>query len=284
MNFFESHFWYTKGQRNGILFLLLTLIIVLVSIDMLNNRKEFVYNEIEFDLIQQKIDSLKRLQAEKPEYVERKFNPNYLTDYKAYRLGLSVEEIDRLFLFRDSGKFINSKAEFQRVTQVSDSLLNQIAPLFSFPKWAGEKTPAKPLPTKSNSKIIGLNTVTVKGLMEIEGMQYRLAQRILSYRKFLGGYSIDNQLYEVYDLKMELVPKILKSYPLLSPPVIQKTNVNKASFKEILSNPYIDYGLTKKIMRYRQEQLIIKNLEELKKLDSFPLENFDRIALYLCAE
>ena len=284
MNFFESHFWYTKGQRNGILFLLLTLIIVLVSIDMLNNRKEFVYNEIEFDLIQQKIDSLKRLETEKPEYIERKFNPNYLTDYKAYRLGLSVEEIDRLFLFRGSGKFINSKEEFQQVTLVSDSLLNQIAPLFSFPKWISKKKTANPMTKKSNSKIIGLNKVSVKDLMEIEGMQYRLAQRILAYRKLLGGYSIGDQLFEVYDLKMELVPKILSSYPILTPPVIQKTNVNKASFKEILSNPYVDYGLTKKIIRYKQEHLIIKNLEELKKLDSFPLENFDRISLYLCAE
>lgn len=284
MNFFESHFWYTKGQRNGILFLLLTLIAVITAIDYLNNKEEFVYNEYEFDLIQQKIDSLKRLKSSKPKFEERKFNPNYLTDYKAYRLGLSVEEIDRLFLFRSSGKFVNSKEEFQQVTEVSDSLLNEIAPSFSFPKWISKKKHVSSNTKKTSPKIIGLNTVSVQDLMEIEGMEFRLAQRILAYRKFLGGYSLDKQLYEVYDLKVELVPKILKSYPLLKPPTIQKTNVNKATFKEILSNPYVDYGLTKKIMRLKDEQLIINDLHELKKIDSFPLENFDRIALYLCAE
>ncbi|WKK64927.1 helix-hairpin-helix domain-containing protein [Lutimonas zeaxanthinifaciens] len=284
MNFFESHFWYTKRQRNGILFLLLTLIIVLVSIDILNNREEFVYNEYEFDLIQQKIDSLKRLETLKTAYKEHKFNPNYLTDYKAYRLGLTSEEIDRLFLFRKNGNFVNSKEEFQQVTRVSDSILNHIAPLFSFPKWVSKQKTAVSQKRKSSSKTIGLNLVSVEDLMDIKGMEFKIAKRILAYRKRLGGYSLSNQLYEVYDLRNDLVPVILKRHPLLHPPNIPKTNVNQATFKEILSNPYLDYGLTKKIMQLKDEQLRINDLEDLKKIDSFPLENFDRIALYLCAE
>lgn len=284
MNFFESHFWYTKRQRNGILFLLLSLIAIILALDYLNNKEEFVYNEFEFDIIQQKIDSLQRLQSKKSKFKERKFNPNYLTDYKAYRLGLSVEEIDRLFLFRKNGNFINSKDEFKQVTEVSDSLLDQIAPLFSFPQWVKNKK-TDPIPKrKSNSEPLGLNFVSVEDLMDIEGLEFKIAQRILAYKKLLHGYSFDDQLYEVYDLKKTLVPIILRKYPILHPPVIQKTNVNQATFREILSNPYLDYGLTKKIMQLKEEQLRINDLEDLKKIDSFPLENFDRIALYLSAE
>ena len=284
MNFFESHFWYTKRQRNGILFLLFTLAVILIAIDYLNNKEEFVYNEYEFDLIQHKIDSLKRLKTDIPAYKEHRFNPNYLTDYKAYRLGLSVEEIDRLFLFRQNGNFVNSRDEFQQVTKVSDSLLNHIAPLFSFPKWVTKKKTSVSKNRRSGPETIGLNFVSVKDLMDIEGMEFKIAKRILAYKKFLGGYSFSNQLYEVYDIKNDLVPVVLKRYPILTPPEIQKTNVNQATFKEILSNPYLDYGLTKKIMELRDAELRINNLEDLKKIDSFPLENFDRIALYLCAE
>ncbi len=54
------------------------------------------------------------------------FNPNYMTDYKGYTLGLSTAELDRLFVFRKKGNFVNSAKDFQTVTQVSDSLLNEI--------------------------------------------------------------------------------------------------------------------------------------------------------------
>ena len=48
---------------------------------------------------------------------------------------MSNEQIDRLLAFREQGKWINSKEQFQEVTLVSDSLLNVISPLFKFPDW-----------------------------------------------------------------------------------------------------------------------------------------------------
>jgi hypothetical protein len=59
------------------------------------------------------------------------FNPNFITDFKGYKLGMSVTEIDRLLAFRKTNRYVNSAAEFQQVTQVSDSLLAQIAPFSS---------------------------------------------------------------------------------------------------------------------------------------------------------
>jgi DNA uptake protein ComE-like DNA-binding protein len=60
--------------------------------------------------------------------------------------------------------------------------------------------------------------------------------------------------------------------------------VNEATFKEILALPYIDYGLTNRIFNYKKARLRIDSLEELKKIDSFPLDKFDRIAVYLSTE
>ena len=57
-----------------------------------------------------------------------RFNPNFISDFKAYQLGLSVEEADRLFAFRAKGKYANSPKEFQKVTGVNDSLLSLIRP------------------------------------------------------------------------------------------------------------------------------------------------------------
>jgi competence ComEA-like helix-hairpin-helix protein len=67
-------------------------------------------------------------------------------------------------------------------------------------------------------------------------------------------------------------------------PNISKININNASFKEILRLPYIDYNLTQKIFNYRNENDQFIQIEDLKKIDSFPIEKFDRIALYLTAD
>ena len=63
-----------------------------------------------------------------------------------------------------------------------------------------------------------------------------------------------------------------------------KVNINEASFKEVLSLPYIDYELTKMIFNYKREVAEIQSIEDLKKIDGFPLDKFNRIALYLRAK
>ncbi|HKJ06698.1 MAG TPA: helix-hairpin-helix domain-containing protein, partial [Flavobacteriaceae bacterium] len=75
-----------------------------------------------------------------------------------------------------------------------------------------------------------------------------------------------------------------KHFKITSLPEIKKVNVNTASFKQVLHLPYIDYELTKKIFNYRDEVAEIQSLDELKKIDDFPLEKFNRIALYLEAK
>jgi DNA uptake protein ComE-like DNA-binding protein len=111
-----------------------------------------------------------------------------------------------------------------------------------------------------------------------------LAARIISYRTKLQGFSFNNQLLEVYNLDQEIVNKVLLEFQVITPPIIQKININKATFKEVLAIVYIDYELTKKIFNYRNEVAEIQSIEELKKIEGFPLDKFDRIALYLQAK
>jgi DNA uptake protein ComE-like DNA-binding protein len=52
----------------------------------------------------------------------------------------------------------------------------------------------------------------------------------------------------------------------------------------VLALVYLDYELTKKIFNYKNQVAEIQSIEELKKIDGFPLEKFSRIALYLEAK
>jgi len=212
---------------------------------------------------------------------------------------MSVEEIDRLLEHRANGKYINSASEFQYITKVSDSLLAIISPYFKFPDWIANKKEQnlfrqdtfnknsdtyikveKPIDTE----IKDLNTATAKDLQSIRGIGKKLSERIINYRTKLGGFFLNDQLYEVYYLDSAIIDSILGQFQVLEVPSFKKINVNTATFKQVLSIVYIDYELTKKIFEYRDEVAEIQSLNELKKIEDFPLDKFDRIALYLEAK
>ena len=52
---------------------------------------------------------------------------------------MKTKEIDRLLAHRKKRLFVNSAKEFQKITNISDSLLNTIAPYFKFPDWVQKK-------------------------------------------------------------------------------------------------------------------------------------------------
>lgn len=289
MQSFRSHFRFNKKQRNGIFWLAL-IIIILQSIYLFvdfSNPKTRTEDDSKFLALQQQLDLLNKTDTIVGAYKIYPFNPNFLTDYKAYVLGLNSEEIDRLLAFREEGKYVNSAIEFQQVTQISDSLLAVIAPHFKFTEYKGKGkryTDEKEKEIESFGKKKDINLASSEELIEINGIGEKLAARIIEYRKTLKGFTFDDQVREVYFLPPETADKLLLQYEVKEKPAIAKLNVNEANFKEILALPYIDYGLTKRIFNYKKTNLRIDSLEELKKIDSFPLDKFDRIAVYLSTE
>ena len=131
---------YSKSQRIGII-VLFVLIFICQGFYFFSNFKSVENNgdeKVQWLSYQKEIDSLKILKSNyKPTIYP--FNPNFITDFKGYKLGMSVTEIDRLLAFRKQNKFVNSAEEFQAVTKVSDSLLKAISPYFKFPDWVKNK-------------------------------------------------------------------------------------------------------------------------------------------------
>lgn len=297
MKYFKSHFWYYKNQRNGI-FLLTILILILQSIIFFGtfslNQLEDV-SQPEIIAFQKQIDSLKEIEIKDRRPKIFPFNPNYISDYKGAQLGMSLIEIDRLLLYRKKNKFIASKQEFQNITKVSDSLLNQIAPYFKFPEWVTKK---KKLKTKSNTALnrventhkkksissIDMNKASAEDFKTIYGIGEKLSERIIKYRSKLQGFSFESQIKEVWGLEEETVEKVLSTFKIIEKPTIRKININTVTFKELLNTPYIDFALCKKIFEYRDEIAVYQNISELKNIKDFPLGKYDRIVLYLMAE
>ena len=280
---FKSHFRFNKQERSGIFFLLFIVILLqggyyFVKANPSQRETSFVLNTGEQD----EIDSLKNLRPEASVKIYP-FNPNYITDFKGYTLGLSVLELDRLFSFRKKGKFVNSVEEFQTVTQISDSLLNKISPYFKFPDWVGKNQSSKKKISfvKKENQVKDLNSATAEDLMGVYGIGETLSERIIKFRDRLGGFLVNEQLYDVYGLKPEVVEKALRKFQVMEIPTLNKININKASIEELSQLIYINRSLASNIIKYRDTNGAYQSFQELSNVDKFPTEKLDRIALYL---
>ena len=294
MNKFKSHFKFNKQERSGIFFLL--AIIVLLQLVYAFSTSIFqestsVANKIELDgVAQEQINILKERTLENDSLKIYPFNPNYITDYRGYKLGMSTQEIDRLHLYRSSNKFVNSAEEFQNVTLISDSLLQKIEPYFKFPEWVKSTNSQKSIEAnvvKFNKKPIvtntvkDLNTASAQDLKVIYGIGEKLATRIIKFRDRLGGFLIEDQLYDVYGLKPEVAQKVLMKFKVQTKPEIVKINVNTANASEISKLVYLNYQVSSNIVAYRKQVGEIKSIDELKKIEGFPSDKINRITLYL---
>ena len=297
MNIFKSHFWYHKSQRNGIFILILLIVIfqfIIVFVDFYSEEKVNI-DTPKVIAFHHQIDSLRKINLENKRLKIFPFNPNYITDYKGAQLGMSLVEIDKLLAFRKTGKFINSRKEFQKVTTISDALLNSISPYFKFPDWVVERNQNMQLSTSRDTRLFAkkskyiltstdINLAVKEDLKTINGIGEKLSERIIKYRSKLQGFSSLKQLYEVWGLDTEVVDKLLLVFKVINLPNIKKINVNTVSFRELLKNPYLDYELCKKIFEYKEEVAELQDISELKNIIDFPLELYDRIVLYLVAE
>lgn len=291
MNSFKSHFFYDRQKRSGIL-ILIGLILVGISFSYgYEPEKEILISEaekLEVIAFQKQIDSLKEIEIENRKPKRYPFNPNYITEYKGYTLGMSIEEVGRLHRFRESGKWINSKEDFKSVTQISDSLLVEISPYFKFPDWITnpktKTTYTKKRTWKTFEEKADLNKITLEKLITVEGVDETIADKVLRHIHKIGGYQIDDQLYDVYGVSTKIKRSILNEYTVKEKPDVIFINVNTATASDLSTIPLLNFDLAKEIVDYRILHEGIKSLDELLVLDGMTDYKLARIKLYLLVQ
>jgi DNA uptake protein ComE-like DNA-binding protein len=287
----KSYFIFTKGQRIGIMILLSLMLLLQLSfyfIDFSKTERSSPESQRWLSL-QSQIDSVKKKKGEYV-YTIYPFNPNFITDFKGYKLGMSTAEIDRLLAFRKQGKFANSAAEFQMVTKISDSLLDSMSPYFKFPDWVNQKNVAakkdwveysKSTPKeKEKLPVIDINLATQENLEKVYMIGPAIAERILKEKEKYGGFVSMDQMADVWGLSPEVIENLNKSFKVFAQPNIKKIDINNASLKELMQFPMFRYNIAKNIITYRTMNGDIK-IEDLTKIKDFPVDKVKIIALYL---
>jgi DNA uptake protein ComE-like DNA-binding protein len=286
----KSFFQFSREQRTGI-FLLFAIIIALQVLYFFVDFSSFSKASTEKEKwlsLQSQIDALKQ---DKLDYVPKSypFNPNFITDYKGYKLGMSVAEIDRLLAFRKQNKYVNSAQEFQTVTKVSDSLLAAISPYFKFPDWVNNKKEFvgykkydnAAFAKKEKAVIIDINQATQEDLIKIYGIGEAISLRILKFKESLGGFVSMEQMNDVWGLSPEVIENLNTHFKVSAAPTVKKIDINNASIKELSLFPYFKYPISKNIVTFRSMNGDIKNIEDLTKINGLSIEKAKIIALYL---
>lgn len=282
---------YTSQQRKGIfcLFILIVVLQLFYFFSDFSKPEKANPEEQNWLALQSEIDSLKIIKkGYEPKIYP--FNPNFISDYKGYKLGMSIDEIDRLFAFRKENKYISSAEEFQKVTKVSDSLLGAISPYFKFPDWVNnkkifknhsEENTSQSFSKKGKVVVLDINQASQEDLMKVKGIGEGLSLRILKQKESLEAFVSMEQINDVWGLSPEVILELKKYFEVSSFPRIKKIPINDASLKELSKFPYFKYTLAKQIVTFRSMNGNIKNIEDLINIKGFPVEKANIISLYL---
>lgn len=108
-------------------------------------------------------------------------------------------------------------------------------------------------PDQKKLKLIEINSADSVALLELPGIGPVFAKRIIKYRQMLGGFAEAGQLMEVYgmdSLRMAGIIRLIR----IDTTGIRRLDINKATFKELLAHPYLEYEHVKAIARFRDKK------------------------------
>lgn len=141
------------------------------------------------------------------------------------------------------------------------------------------------LPKKTKKQMydivkIDLNHCDTNDIVVVPQFGSKRAAKLVEYRDKLGGFYDLSQLKEVYVLQ-NLDVDFLQQYFYVRKSDVKKININKASYKELISHPYFDAYLTKTIINYRSKNKPINSFEELQSVTHAYPELMDKLKYYI---
>ncbi len=111
---------------------------------------------------------------------------------------------------------------------------------------------------------IDINRADSATLLPLPGIGPVYAGRIVKYRNLLGGYVSLNQLTEVYGISPETLEMITDRIVMDTTSII-KLDLNRATFRELLRHPYLEYEDVKDLVNYRDYKGTIQSILELRE-------------------
>ncbi|MDG1822719.1 MAG: helix-hairpin-helix domain-containing protein [Flavobacteriaceae bacterium] len=267
----------TKTQRRGILWTFALFFVMHIGLTYLPIQASKDSYAIVIDSLSQKvIDSLIIQTDSTSKDTIYPFNPNYITDFKAYQLGISMDAVYRIRAYRKQGNYIQSLLVFKQLTQMSETEIKRIQPYLKLPI---PQTVKKYKPRVKSKK--EFNGATKDELKKIHGIGEAFASRIIAVRGQLGGFMVKDQLNDVWGIPPETISAVWEAFVLDSIPVIEKKNINRLTISQLASNFYLNTALASRIVAVRTQIDQLNSWSDLSHIQPLDSIKRARLSLYL---
>ncbi len=129
---------------------------------------------------------------------------------------------------------------------------------------------------------IEINSADSTRLLDLNGIGPVFARRIVKYRESLGGFVSLRQLLEVYGMDTTRYQGFISQIRLDTSHLV-KLDINRATFKQLLAHPYLDYEQVKALCRFRERKGKLQAPGELWAAGVLPDSLRTRLVQYLFA-
>lgn len=305
----KDFFYFSKGQRIGIVVLILliafaiALYFILPHLCTQKTSEDISFlnevNHFKRSLVSK--DSLKKLEWEekynynfprKTDYKDKKadtyslfsFDPNKVDSAHFVMLGLKPFIASNILKFRQKGGVFRTKASFAKVYGITPEKYNELEPYIVIPEVADTRKDSIKLANEKYANLrVELNSADTTELMQIKGIGRFYAKAIVRFRQQTGGFVSVNQLHDLYGMTEPIFQKI-SSFCTVNQLLVQKMKVNIATVEKLKSHPYLNFYQAKAIYELRRKKGKLHNIQELRNIDELTPESLTKIEPYLSFE
>lgn len=198
------------------------------------------------------------------------FDPNLIDETEWQRMGVPITLAKRISNYLSKGGRFRKAEDLRKIWGMPPSLADRLIPYVSIRH--REKVFEK---TIRSIQPIDINTADVEAWKSLPGIGNVLAERIIKYRERSDGFASKEELRSVFGLSDSLLTQ-LDPYLQVHASTQQKISLNRASAYQMVIKTGIPAELAKVIVRWRQENGLFTEIEELLAIPGFKPEWIDR--------
>ncbi len=306
-------FYFSKGERNGILVLLGLIILVLFSPAIYRyflQPTSYDFSAFEASVVEFETRLEEMRAAAEAERLERRsfsreatvsaslrltpfpFDPNQLPAAEWERMGLPAHVVRSIKNFENAGGNFRYKEDVKRIYLISDEMYAQLEPFIELPsRGAASEMPTslsrfaeRPDPAEARASLrINLNAADTTELIQLYGIGPAFSRRIASYRDLLGGFRYPDQLLEVFGMDSTRLEGIRENL-VIDTIGIRKINLNQAEWADLVRHPYIDRNIANSLIAIRNQHGPYQSVNDIRRSQLIDEALFGKIAPYLSVE
>jgi competence protein ComEA len=267
-------FGYSRRERRST-FILLLIILIIISIRYLVPEKNLSIEEVAAkpftfsDPVNNAIENTDSLNL-------FNFDPNNASFETLVKLGLSEKQAKTILSYRSKGGKFRKSSDISKIYGINDDLVKNLLPYVKIEY----DTLLSKRQDVYRKALLDLNKCDSALLDNLPGIGPVLSARIIKYRNRLGGFVSKGQLKEVYGLTAETYNRIQERL-FADSSVIYKIKINGAEYKDLIKHPYFDKYDIKAILKYKELNGRISDMNELIDNKLLTEERAKRIKPYL---